>query len=240
MQRIVEHAMDRMSCTTTEVLIQRVLEDPIVFISLLESLTVSVTEMFREPSYFLALKNQVFPHLQTYPSLKIWIPGCSTGEEALSLAILLEEANLLDRSTLYATDINPKSLKRARAGYLDREVIPKATEGYHKSGGRGQFLDYFDLRHGSAQVKGTLLDKITFADHNLASDSVFVEAQLVSCRNVLIYFTRGLQDQVIQLFSESLCRKGFLGLGVNETCDREFCKRHFQPFVLEQRIYQKI
>ncbi|MBF0387536.1 MAG: protein-glutamate O-methyltransferase CheR [Candidatus Omnitrophica bacterium] len=239
MKRTVVHALDRMGWNTLSELQEKVLQDTDCFYDLLQSLTIPVSEMFRDPSYFRALREKVFPHLKTYPSLKIWVAGCSTGEEAYSLAILLQEEDLLERTTLYATDINPRSLERAEKGVLSGEVLQKFTRNYQESGGKRPLADYYTAAVNSVKFVGTLKKNITFTDHSLVTDEVFAETQLISCRNVLIYFDRGLQDQVFGLFNASLCRKGFLGLGAQETIQFSKQAKHFDLFVKKDRIFQK-
>ena len=239
MKRTLVHAMNRMGCHTLNVLQEKVLQDTECFYDLLQSLTIPVSEMFRDPAYFLALREKVLPHLKTYPSLKIWVAGCSTGEEAYSLAILLQEEDLLERTTLYATDINPRSLEKAEKGVLGLDAIQKFTQNYQESGGKLSLSDYYTAAVNSVKFNSTLKKNITFTDHSLVTDAVFSETNLISCRNVLIYFDRGLQDRAVGLFNESLCRKGFLGLGAQETIQFSKNAKHFDPFVKKDRIFQK-
>src|SRR3569832_62323 len=159
----------------------------------------------------------VGPVLRTYPSLKIWVAGCSTGEEVYSLANLLREEGLLDRSLIYATDINPNVLQKATAGVYEVDRIAAFTEAHRKSGARTSLSDYYTAAYGRAVFDKSLREHIVFSDHSLATDSVFAEVQFVSCRNVLIYFNRDLQDRAIGLFRDALCRKGFLGIGSKES-----------------------
>lgn len=217
----------------------RILADPGVFDLVLQHLSVPTTEMFRDPGYFEALRKEVLPVLATYPSLKIWCAGCSTGEEAYSLAILLHEERLLSRSLIYATDINPNSLKSAQAGIINQEQIPLFTENYQKAGGRAAFSEYYSGSEKGAFLRPDLLERLVFADHSLATDSVFAEVQMVSCRNVLIYFTKPLQDKAFHLFHESLSKRGFLGLGSKETVRFSEYRDRFDEFVPRQKIYRK-
>ena len=239
MNRAVVHAMKRMGCHTLSVLQEKVLHDSECFFELIQSLTIPVSEMFRDPTYFLALREKVIPLLKTYASIKVWVAGCSTGEEVYSLAILLHEEELLERTTLYATDINPRSLEKAEKGVLSLEVIQKFTQNYQESGGKRSPSDYYTAGLDSVQFNNSLKKNITFADHSLVTDAVFSETHLISCRNVLIYFSRELQDRVIGLFHESLCRKCFLGLGPQETIQFSQYAKHFDPFVKKDRIFQK-
>ena len=179
------------------------------------------------------------PLLRTYPSLKIWIPGCSTGEEAYSLAILLREEGLLQRTLIYATDINAHALEKAQAGVYASNRISGFTENHLKSGARKSLSEYYTAAYGGAVFDKSLKQSIVFSDHSLATDSVFAEVQLVSCRNVLIYFNRELQDRAIGLFSEALCRKGFLGIGAKESLRFSSHSDAFVEVVRDDRIFQR-
>ena len=239
LRRRVLHACDRMGVATISALQARVLHDEETFAQLLQYLTVPVSEMFRDPSYFLALRQEVVPHLRTYPSLKVWVAGCSTGEEAYSLAILLQEEGLLDRTILYATDINPVSLDRARKGIYPAANLQAFTRNYQRAGGTGSFAGYYTAAYDQAVFDRRLREGITFADHSLATDSVFAETHLVSCRNVLIYFNRQLQDRALGLFHDSLTHRGFLGLGSKETLEFSAYGHRFDPLVPRERIYRR-
>lgn len=239
-KRRVLHAMHQMDCASISELQARVLHDADAFMQLLQYLTIPTSEMFRDPSYFLALREHVVPHLQTYPSLKIWIAGCSTGEEVYSMAILLKEEGLLDRSIIYATDINPNSLERARKGVFPLDRMRAYTASYQMAGGRGALSDYFTAGYDSALFDRSLIENVSFADHSLATDSVFSETHLVCCRNVLIYFNRKLQERALGLFHESLCHRGFLGLGSKESIDFSAHATSFEPLVKAERIYRKV
>ena len=175
--------------------------------------------MFRDPAYFRALREQVVPLLRTYPSLKVWVAGCSTGEEAYSLAILLREEGLLQRTLIYATDINPHTLERAEAGIYAIDRIAGFTINHRESGAKSSLSDYYTAAYGRAIFDKSLREHIVFSDHSLATDSVFAEVQFVSCRNVLIYFNRALQDRAVGLFRDSLCRKGFSVSARRSRCD---------------------
>jgi chemotaxis protein methyltransferase CheR len=198
-----------------------------------------VSEMFRDPGYYRALREQVMPVLRTYPSIKVWIAGCSTGEEVYSMAILLREEGLLEKSIVYATDINPQSLDKARQGIFALESLKNYTANYQRSGGLRSLSDYYTAAYDGARFEHSLRDKITFADHSLATDSVFAETHLISCRNVLIYFNKRLQDRALGLFKESLCRRGFLGLGSKESLDFSSHAKGFEDVVRTERIFRK-
>ena len=239
LKRRVTQAMARFGCRTLSQLQDRVLHEPGLFPAMLDFLTVQVSEMFRDPSYFRALREKVVPLLRTYPSLKIWVAGCSTGEEVYSLAILLAEEGLLERSLIYATDINAGALERAQSGIYEAARIGGFTENHRKSGARSSLSDYYTAAYGKAVFDKALKTNIVFADHSLSTDSAFSEVQFVSCRNVLIYFDRGLQDRVLGLFRESLCRKGFLGLGAKESLRFSTHSYAFSDFSLADKIFQK-
>jgi chemotaxis protein methyltransferase CheR len=217
----------------------RVVHEPGVFAELLDVLTVQVSEMFRDPSYFRALREQVVPLLRTYPSLKVWVAGCSAGEEAYSLAILLLEEGLLPRTLIYATDINPHTLKRAAAGIFSLERVAGFTVNHRDSGARNSLSDYYTAAYQAAIFDKSLREHIVFSDHSLATDSAFAEVQLVSCRNVLIYFNSELQDRALGLFRESLCHHGFLGIGAKESLRFSRQADAFDAFAREDRIYRK-
>lgn len=238
-KRRVMHAIAQFDLPTVSSLQERILRDPQMFARLLQYLTVPVSEMFRDPGYFLALRQQVMPVLRTYPSIKIWIAGCSTGEEVFSMAILLREEQLLERSIIYATDINPYSLDKARAGIFPLDNVRQYTANYQKAGGTSSFSDYYTAAYGGALFDKTLCEAVTFADHSLATDSVFAETQFISCRNVMIYFNRALQDRALGLFAESLSHRGFLGLGSKESIDFSAHAKSFEPLVKAERIYRK-
>jgi chemotaxis protein methyltransferase CheR len=239
LRRRLKTAMIRFQCQTLSQLQDRVMHEPAVFSSLLDFLTVQVSEMFRDPDYFRALREHVVPLLRTYPSLKVWVAGCSAGEEAYSLAILLREEGLLGKSLIYATDINPHTLQKAAAGVYDADRIAGFTDNHHKSGARSSLSDYYTAAYGRAVFDKSLKEHIVFCDHSLATDSVFSEVQLVSCRNVLIYFNRTLQDRALRLFRDSLCRQGFLGIGSKESLRFSTQGEGFTDFAKEARIFQK-
>lgn len=184
---------------------------------LVEELTVNVTEMFRDPSYFKTLREEVVPALMPHPLIRIWVAGCSTGEEAFSIAILLKEAGILHKSLIYATDLNPEVLKKAKKGILPLLNMKQNSANYIDSGGRHVFSDYYAAGYNKAKLDTELLEKIVFSTHNLVSDRSFNEFHLILCRNVLIYFNKNLQDRVLKLFDESLDQLGYLGLGSKET-----------------------
>ncbi len=239
LKRRVRTALDRFGCATVSLLQDRILRDATVFQALLDLLTVPVSEMFRDPRYFLTMRRSVIPILRTYPSLKIWIAGCSTGEEAYSFAILLREEGLLERTLIYATDINARTLAKAEAGVYDVDRIAGFTENHRKSGAPTSLSDYYTAAYGRAVFDKKLRSNIVFSDHSLATDSVFAEVHLISCRNVLIYFNRSLQDRAFGLFRDALVHRGFLGLGAKETARLTSHADAFTELVPGERIYRK-
>lgn len=239
LKRRLHTALVHFQCKTLSQLQDRVLHEPAVFTALLEYLTVQVSDMFRDPTYFRSLREQVVPLLRTYPSLKIWVAGCSAGEEVYSLAILLQEEGLLERSLLYATDINPHALRAAESGVFDMARVAAFTENHARSGARSSLSDYYTARYGRVVFDKALREHMVFSDHSLATDSVFAEVHFVSCRNVLIYFERDLQNRALGLFREALCHRGFLGLGSKESLRFSAQADAFEDFVLEDRIYRK-
>lgn len=239
LKRRLLHAREQMDFATLSAMQERILRDPEAFAQLMQYLTVPVSDMFRDPAYFLALRQHVVPVLRTYPSIKVWVAGCSTGEEVYSMAILLREEGLLERSIVYATDINPTSLERARRGILPLDRVSSYTLNYQKAGGTGSLSDYYTAAYDGALFDASLREQITFADHSLSTDSVFSETQLISCRNVLIYFNRKLQNRALGLFHESLGHRGFLGLGAKETIDFTDWRQRFEDVSRANRIYRK-
>ncbi|MFO0847563.1 MAG: CheR family methyltransferase [Gemmataceae bacterium] len=239
LKRRLSQARERFGCRSFSQLQDRVLHEPAVLPHLLGYLTVQVSELFRDPAYFLAVREQVVPHLRTYPSLKVWVAGCSAGEELYSLAILFREEGLEDRTLFYGTDINPEALARAEAGVYEADRIPLFTENHRRAGGKSSLSDYYTAAYGGAVFDKTLRRRAVFSDHSLVTDQVFAEVQLVSCRNVLIYFDRELQDRAVGLFKDSLVRKGFLGLGAKESLRFSAHAAAFTEFARDERIYQK-
>jgi chemotaxis protein methyltransferase CheR len=239
LQRRVDAALSGMHVKSLEELRARVASDALAFSELLDYLTVPVSEMFRDPGYFRALRRHVVPLLRTYPSLKFWVAGCSTGEEVYSLAILLHEEGLLERSLIYATDINPRSLSKAEAGIYSLERVRRFSESYLRAGGSASLSHYYQAVHGAALFERGLKKRLVFSDHSLATDNVFAEVQLVSCRNVLIYFDRSLQDRALGLFANALCRRGFLGLGARESTRFSSHQAAFSEIDADARLYQR-
>jgi len=216
-----------------------VMEDESKFENLVQSITVNVTEMFRDPSFYKSLRNNVTSRLATYPFIKIWIAGCATGEEAYSMAILLKEENLLSRSVIYATDINQKVLQNAKEGIYTYSDMQKHTANYIKAGGKRTLSEYYTAKYDSAIMDKSLKENIVFSVHNLTIDKSFNEFQIILCRNVLIYFNQSLQNKVINLFYESLCMFGHLALGTKESLYFSDKMKHFDDVDKKEKIFIK-
>ena len=238
-RRRLRQACQQRGFSSISMMQDALLHDETVLTRLLDFLTVQVSEMFRDPGYFKAIREKVVPHLQTYPSIKIWIAGCSGGEELYSFAILLHEEGLLDRTLIYATDINPTALETAQKGIYALDRIATFTRNHQRSGGRTSLSDYYSSAYDRAVFDRKLRERVVFSDHSLANDAVFAECQFVSCRNVMIYFDRPLQDRALGLFRDSLSRRGFLGLGSKETIRFSEHAAAFTEFVREEKIYRR-
>jgi chemotaxis protein methyltransferase CheR len=239
-KRRMKLALERFGCRSYSLLQDKVLYEPQVMEQLLAFLTVQVSEMFRDPDYFRAVREKILPHLHTYPSLKVWVAGCSSGEELYSLVILFREEGLEQRTLFYATDINPDSLKKAEAAIYPLDQIPLFTRNHQQSGGKSSLSGYYTAAYGAAVFDKSLRRRVVFSDHSLVTDAVFAETQFISCRNVLIYFNRELQDRAVGVFRDSLGHKGFLGIGAKENLR---FSRHADAFVeLDRaaRLYQKV
>lgn len=216
----------------------KISNDPIYFKRFVEQITVNVTEMFRDPSFFKTLRNDVMPQLGTYPLIRIWIAGCSTGEEAYSISILLKELNLLHKSLIYATDLNPAVLEKAAQGMFGLSQMKQYSENYILSGGSKDFSSYYTAKYSLAKFEDELSSKIIFSTHNLVSDHSFNEFQLILCRNVLIYFDRDLQHKVLNLFDASLEDLGYLALGSKETLEFSALAKQYKRLPLD-KIWRK-
>ncbi len=239
LRRRLTQATADFGCESLSALQGRILRDPAAFARLLQYLTVQVSEMFRDPLYFKTLRENVLPILKTYPSVKIWIAGCSSGEELWSMAIMLEEEGLAERTLIYATDVNPQALRVAAEGVYPLDRIAGFSKNYIAAGGKRSLSDYYHAAYGAATFSRALKRQVVFADHSLATDSVFSEVHLVSCRNVLIYFDESLQNRATGLFSDALVRRGFLGLGSKESMRFSGHAEEFDEFAGAARIYQK-
>lgn len=233
------HFMSTRKIDSIEALRKLLSNDEKVFEEFIQTISVTVTEMFRDPAFYRSLRENVVKRLMTYPFIKIWIAGCATGEEVYSLAILLQEEGMLNRCVIYATDINQYSLKQAKEGIYPLEYMKTYTANYQKFGGRKSFSEYYVAKYDSALFDKSLKQNIVFAPHNLAVDKSFNEFHLVLCRNVLIYFNQRLQNKVINLFYESLCPFGFLGLGSKESLLFSNKREHFTEVGRKEKIYMK-
>lgn len=237
--RRVDHYIKVNRLSGIEELGKLLLRDEHAFAHFVQEFTVNVTEMFRDPTFFLSLREKVLKRLATYPFIKIWVAGCSTGEEVYSVAILLKEEGLLERSLIYATDINQKALQAAKEGVFHLDLMKKYTTNYLKAGGKSSFSDYYIAKYDSALLDRSLRQNIVFSPHNLAIDASFNEFQLVMCRNVLIYFNQNLQNRAINLFYESLCPFGFLALGSKESLLFSDKQKQFQEVDRREKIFIK-
>ena len=218
---------------------ERVLHDPACMERLLLDLSINVTAMFRDPTFYAAFREHVVPILRTYPFTRIWDAGCSTGEEVYSLAILLDEEGVYDRARIYATDINEAVLERARVGVFPLEKMQEYTQNYIRAGGKRAFSEYYTSAYDGAQFDRSLVRNVVFAQHNLVSDRSFNEFHAIVCRNVMIYFDRSLQDRVHELFHESLATFGVLALGHKETIRFTRFADAYDELDLDERLYRK-
>ncbi|MFC0189491.1 CheR family methyltransferase [Fictibacillus aquaticus] len=224
--------------TITRVL-EKVLHDPAFMTKILNDLSINVTEMFRDPEFFKVFRERVIPMLRDYPEIRIWHAGCATGEEAYSMAILMEEEGLSHKTRLYATDMNEAVLMKASKGIFPLTKMRNYTKNYMQAGGTQAFSEYYTADGQFAYLKPSILKQISFAQHNLVTDHSFNEFHVILCRNVLIYFTVGLQNKVHDLFYESLSPKGFLGLGDKESMQFADCAEKYNDFAECVKIYQK-
>ncbi|WP_155212739.1 CheR family methyltransferase [Fulvivirga aurantia] len=220
-------------------MIPKVLHDRTYFNELLFDMSVTVTEMFRDPELYRIVRERVVPTLQTYPFINLWNAGCATGEEAYSMAILLHEEGLLSRSQIYATDINMRSIEIAKRGIIPISRMKHYTDNYNKAGGTRSLSDYFLSQYNGAKINNALKKTITFSGHNLVMDGVFAEIHMIICKNVLIYFNKQLQNKVLKLLTESLCLNGFLCLGDKESLEFTEVRKYYEVVDKEAKIYQK-
>ncbi|HKG21599.1 MAG TPA: protein-glutamate O-methyltransferase CheR [Blastocatellia bacterium] len=218
----------------------RILHDPACFERFIVALTVNVTAMFRDPSFYLAFRAKVVPMLKTYPFIRIWHAGCSTGEEVYSMAILLMEEGIYDRCRIYATDLNESVLKRAKDGIFPLQFMQNYIGNYLKAGGKSSLSEYYTANYDNAIFRSSLRDNIVFSQHNLVTDSSFNEFNVILCRNVLIYFNQVLQKRVHNLFYESLGLFGILGLGHKETISYSPHEERYQALEAGEKLYRRI
>jgi chemotaxis protein methyltransferase CheR len=226
--------------TSISALQEKLLRDPACMERLLVDLSINVTAMFRDPSFYRAVRARVVPLLRTYPFARIWVAGCSTGEEVYSLAILLQEAGAYERTRIYATDINESVLNRARTGVFPLEKMRDYTQNYIKAGGERAFSEYYVAKYDGAQFQRSLVDNVVFAQHNLVSDGSFNEFHAIVCRNVMIYFDRSLQNRVFRLFHDSLATFGVLALGHKESLRFSPLADRYEELDAGERIYRKV
>jgi chemotaxis protein methyltransferase CheR len=239
LRRRVRAVVAAESLTTVSGLMERMLHDRACLDRLLLGLSVNVSAMFRDPRFFLAFRRQAVPLLRTYPFIRIWQAGCSTGEEVYSLAILLQEEGLYDRSRIYATDMNELVLRKARSGIFPIDVMQKYTANYSASGGTGALSDYYTAAYDHVVLRQSLRDHVVFAQHNLATDGVFNEFNVILCRNVMIYFTPPLQDRVHDLFARSFATFGLLGIGSHESLPMAMDAHEYEPLVPGEKLFRR-
>ncbi len=239
LKRRIHQRLKLSGLKTVSELQNKVLWDKDYYHIFLQDLSINVTEMFRDPEFYMVFRNKVIPDLSTYPHIKVWHAGCSSGEEVYSLAIILKEANLLSRTRIYATDINKSVLEVARQGIYSNKDMELYTENYIKSGGQGKLSDYYTSKYGSVIFDKSLSKNVVFADHNLVTDGVFAEVNLVFCRNVLIYFDKELQDKVLSLFNNSIIKRGFLCLGTKESVQFSDIAENYEVIDKKMKIYKK-
>ena len=240
MRRRIANIMKKEEVSTISALQDRVLHDSRSWERFLGGISVNVSAMFRDPGFFLAFRQYAVPVLRTYPFIRIWQAGCSLGEEAYSLAIMLEEEGLYDRSLIYATDINEVSLRQAREAIYPAELMQKYTQNYVQAGGQQSFSEYYTARYDFAILRPTLQRNVVFSQHNLVSDAPFNEFNVILCRNVMIYFNRGLQERTHNLFHESLAMFGILGLGSRESLRFMPHEHMYEPLVPGEKLYRRM
>ncbi|MDB5248436.1 MAG: methyltransferase, CheR-type [Segetibacter sp.] len=240
MQRRVSRFMDTAGYKTAVDLTFQLKKDRSVFDYFLQRITVNVTEMFRDPAFYKVIRQEVLPVLASYPIIKIWHAGCSSGEEVFSMAILLSEAGLLKRSRIYATDVNPYNVEKAKKGILPLNVMKEYNENYIQSGGQNDFASYYTSLYNNAIIRKDLRENILFSQHNLVTDQAFNEFQIILCRNVMIYFNRRLQNRVIHLFNDSLSTFGYLALGIKESLLFTDLQNKFEVVSKDEKVFRRI
>lgn len=238
-RRRINNRMILSSIRTLAEVQERVAGDKLFAAQLLSDLSITVTEMFRDPGFYHALRQTVIPLLKTYPHIKVWHAGCATGEEVYSLAILLKEEQMYERATIYATDFNQQAIDRAKEGIYTSELIKEYTLNYQRAGGTESFSNYYTSHYSNVIMDQQLKKNIVWANHNLVTDGVFAEAHLILCRNVLIYFNQSLQDKVHSLFYNSLVHGGILCLGAKESLRFTEFAQHYADMDKKHRIFKK-
>lgn len=239
MKRRVAHFMTLKGIDSFQALAKMLLQDEKFFEEFIQEVSVTVTEMFRDPDFYKSMRQNAIKRLSTYPFVKIWIAGCATGEEVHSVAIMLKEEGLLSRTLIYATDINQRSLRIAKEGIYPLSNMKAYTANYQKAGGKTDFSDYYISKYDGALFEKSLRQNVVFSPHNLTMDKSFNEFQMIICRNVLIYFNQQLQSKVIDLFYESLCPFGLLGLGNKESLLFSAKQKNFSDVDKRERLYMK-
>jgi len=239
LMRRLDYMRDQAKVTRYTELLDLIFHDESFFDTLLKHMSITVTEMFRDPPFYQAVREQVVPLLKTFPFVKIWHAGCATGEEIYSMSILLHEEKFLDRVRIYATDFNKHALDAAQNGVYATDTMKQNAANYTAAGGRHDLADYYSAAYGLAKIKDFLKEKVTFSYHNLVTDGVFGEMNMVCCRNVLIYFDKRLQDRALGLFADSLRHGGFLCLGNKESLSFSAVAKLFEPVDAQQRIFRK-
>ena len=238
-KRRLRNILSKTQYTTISGMISQLLYDESFFETLIYELSITVTEMFRDPEFFKTLREQVIPYLKTHPFVKIWHAGCATGEEVYSLAIVLKEEGFYDRATIFATDFNDVALNKAREGIYPLEKLKDYTANYQHAGGTASFAQYYHTGYDAAILDPSLRKNIAFANHNLVTDGVFSEVHLIVCRNVLIYFDKTLQNRVLKLFRDSLAHGGILALGSKEALQFSEIANDFKTLSDKWKIFQK-
>ena len=240
LHRRIHHLREKLGQPTISHLIPLVLHDKDIMRQLTQVMSITVTEMFRDPEVFLFLREEIVPYLKTFPFIRIWVAGCASGEEVYSLAILLSEEGIYDRCHIYATDYNSEALQRAEEGIYKLEQVKEYMDNYRRSGGRDSLSRYFHSQYDSVIMDSSLKRNITFAAHNLATDTSFCEVNLILCRNVMIYFNRELQKRVFKLFKDSLSPNGFLCLGTREGLLASGIEQDFDVLNRDCKVYKKL
>lgn len=240
MKRRVRHRMAKEDLRSVSEMTEKALHNSQWFYGILSDFSINVTEMYRDPDVFRVIREEVIPYLKSYPKLKIWHAGCSAGQEVYSMAIMLKEEGLYDRTTIYATDFNDGILAKAKEGIYPIDAVKEYTKNYIASGGVGDFSDYYTAKYDSVILDQDLKRNIVFANHNLVTDKDFASMQLIMCRNVLIYFDRELQNRVLGMMTDSLKNNGFLVLGTKETIEYCTSKDRYEELSKVNRVYRKV
>lgn len=240
LRRRIRNAVAAEQVSSISALQDRMLHEPACLQRLLMALTVNVSAMFRDPGFFLTFRRRAVPLLRTYPFIRIWQAGCSTGEEVYSLAILLQEEGLYDRCRIYATDMNEAVLQTARDGIYPIDLMQKYTANYHAAGGTGELSSHYTAAYNGVIFRPSLREHVVFSQHNLASDGPFNEFNVILCRNVMIYFGRALQDRVHELFARSLATFGLLGLGSHESIRFAPTEHNYEPVQAGEKLFRRV